>query len=248
MIDRILFYIYSNDLLSDNQYGFTPQRGTVDAAMEVKNFIEESLRLKQCTVIVNLDVKGAFDAAWWPGILKQLREVKCPKNLYNLSASYFSNRKATLAINNYKMEREVQKGCPQGSCCGPAYWNILYNSLLNLKFTSRTRVIAFADDLIVLTRGACKIEAENYANQDLMKIERWATDNKIEFNDKKPNVLFISRRRNDDRKVNIYLNYKRLEQHEEMKYLGIYLDSKFNFNAHLIILYILHGAESFLRS
>jgi hypothetical protein len=72
-------------------------------------------------------------------------------------------------------------------------------------------VIAFADDLIVLTRGACKIEAENYANQDLMKIERWATDNKVEFNDKKFNVLFISRKRNDDRKVNIYLNYKRLE-------------------------------------
>jgi hypothetical protein len=44
-------------------------------------------------------------------------------------------------------------------------------------------VIALADDLIVLTRGACKIETENYANQDLKKIERWATDNKIEFND-----------------------------------------------------------------
>jgi hypothetical protein len=46
--------------------------------MEVKNFIEESLKLKQCTVIVSLDVKGAFDAAWWPSILKQLRELKCP--------------------------------------------------------------------------------------------------------------------------------------------------------------------------
>ena len=107
LIDRILLHIYSNDLLSDNQYGFTPQRGTVDAAMEFKNFIEESLRLKQCAVIVSLDVKRAFDAAWWPGILKQLREVKCPKNLYNLSASYFSNRKATFFINNYTAERNV---------------------------------------------------------------------------------------------------------------------------------------------
>jgi hypothetical protein len=99
-------------LLNDNQYGFTPQRGTTDAAMEVKKFIEESLRLKQCTVIVSLDVKGAFDAAWWPSILKQLKELKCHKNLYNLSASYFNNRKATLSINNYKMEKAVQKGCP----------------------------------------------------------------------------------------------------------------------------------------
>ena len=59
MIDRILFHVYSNDLLSDNQYGFTPQRGTADAAMEVKNFIEESLRLKQCAVI---DSKFNFNA------------------------------------------------------------------------------------------------------------------------------------------------------------------------------------------
>jgi hypothetical protein len=59
-----------------------------------------------------------------------------------------------------------------------------------------------------------------------MKIERWATDNKIEFNDKKSNVLFISRKKNDNREVNIYLNYKRLKQHEEMKYLGIYLDKQ----------------------
>jgi len=64
MIDRILFHIYSNYLLNVNQYGFTPQIGTVDAAMEVKNFIEKSLRLKQCTVIVSLDVKGTFDAVW----------------------------------------------------------------------------------------------------------------------------------------------------------------------------------------
>jgi hypothetical protein len=35
------------------------------------------------------------------------------------------------------------------------------------------------------------MEAENYANHDLKEIERLATDNKIEFNDKKSEVLFI---------------------------------------------------------
>jgi hypothetical protein len=37
MIDRMLFHIYSNDPFNGNQYGFTPQRGTTDAVMEVKN-------------------------------------------------------------------------------------------------------------------------------------------------------------------------------------------------------------------
>jgi hypothetical protein len=131
MIDRILFHIYSNDLFNNNQHGFTPQRGTTDTVMEVKKFIEESLQLKQCTVTVSLDVKGAPDAAWWPSILQKLRELKCPKNLYCLSVSYFSNRKATSSTNNYTMKKEVQKGC-----CGPGFWNAMCNSLLNLKFNS----------------------------------------------------------------------------------------------------------------
>ena len=93
--------------------------------------------------------------------------------------------------------------------------------------------MAFADDLIVLTRGMYKIETENYAIRDLKQIERWAAENKIEFNDKKSKVLFISWKRNDDRGVNIYLNHKRLDQTKEMKYLGIYLVSIFNFNTHI---------------
>ena len=56
------------------------------------------------------------------------------------------------------------------------------------------------------------METENYSNQDLKNTERWATDDKIEFNDKKSKVLFITRKRNDNSEVNIYLNYKRLDQ------------------------------------
>jgi len=82
----------------------------------------------------------------------------------------------------------------------------MYISFLNLKFNTRTKVIAFADDFIVLTRRACKMEKENCWNQDLKKIERGATDNTTEFNFKKSKVLFITRKRNDNREVNIYLN------------------------------------------
>jgi hypothetical protein len=56
-------------------------------------------------VMVSLDIKGAFDAAWWPNILRKLGEFKCPKNLYDLSASSFNNRRAVLSINNYTAEK-----------------------------------------------------------------------------------------------------------------------------------------------
>jgi hypothetical protein len=50
---------------------------------------------------------------------------------------------------------------------------------------------------------------------------------------KKPKTLFISRKINVDKFVNIYFNYKRLDQTEEIKYLVIYLDIELNFNANI---------------
>jgi hypothetical protein len=96
--------------MNNNQYGFTPQRSTIDAAMAVKDFIEEGLVAGEFIVLVSLGVKGAFDAAWWPGILNGLKVCSCPKNLYNLSNSYFSQQTAVLSTNSVRMERGVSKG------------------------------------------------------------------------------------------------------------------------------------------
>jgi len=68
----------------------------------------------------------------------------------------------------------VSKGCPQELCLGPGMWNVFYNQLLNLKFTSGTKITAIADDLIILTRGKSVSEIENTANTELSKISKWA--------------------------------------------------------------------------
>jgi hypothetical protein len=52
-------------------------------------------------------------------------------------------------------------------------WNIFYNSLLNLTFKSGTKIVAFADDLLLLTRGKLVSEVENIANIELKKVSMW---------------------------------------------------------------------------
>jgi len=84
--------------------------------------------------------KGVFHAAWWPSILNGLKVCGCPKNIYNLTKSYFSQRTAMLSTNNFMMKKEICKGF----CCGPGFWYIPYNCLLNLKFTRRTKAVALA--------------------------------------------------------------------------------------------------------
>jgi ribonuclease HI len=235
LINRIMHHAYANNLLNGNQFGFTPKKSTTDAAITVKEFVEDGLRDGLITILVSLDVQGAFDAAWWPSILMTLKDFNCPRNLYNLTKSYFSQRTAVLSTNTVQVEREVTKGCPQGSCCGPGFWNIQYNSLLDLEFRKQTKVIAFADDLLIAVKAEGIREAENITNIEINKISIWAKNNKINFNEQKSKVMVISRRkRKENKDILVYLNNKPLEQVQTIKYLGLIIDSKLNFREHIM--------------
>jgi len=43
LITRIKYWAYIN-FLNNNQYGFTPQRSTIDATMAIKNIVDEDLK------------------------------------------------------------------------------------------------------------------------------------------------------------------------------------------------------------
>jgi ATP-dependent Clp protease adapter protein ClpS len=132
------------------------------------------------------------------------------------------------------MEREVSKGCLKVSCCGPGFWNIQYNSLLNLKFTRRTKAVAFADDLILATRGETVSEVENFSNLEMSKITACSKTNTTSFNKEISKVMLISRRkRKEVKEIKVYLLNKPLEQVTTMKYLGIIIDNKFKFSEHI---------------
>ena len=43
LINRIIHFLYTNDLLNQKQFWFTPQKSTTEAAMVAKDFIDEAL-------------------------------------------------------------------------------------------------------------------------------------------------------------------------------------------------------------
>jgi len=53
--------------------------------MEAKKYIEPELEKRKVVIMTSLDGSGAFDAAWWPSILKGLKDSGCPRNLFYLS-------------------------------------------------------------------------------------------------------------------------------------------------------------------
>jgi len=112
LINRINHHVSTTGYLNTNQYGIRPQTSTIDAVLALKDYIEDGFRSGEVTILVSLDVEDAFNAAWWPAILKSLNDSGCPRNLHNLARSYLSNRRATLQTNNIKMEAVITRGCP----------------------------------------------------------------------------------------------------------------------------------------
>jgi len=73
-----------------------------------------------------------------------------------------------------------------------------------------------------VNKGKTQEEVENYANLELIKVTRWARDNKMAFNEQKSKLVTITRRKpKTKRDYKIYLNNKQLRQENAIKYLGI---------------------------
>jgi len=138
-------------------------------------------------------------------------------------------------MKNCMVQKKISKGCPQGSASGPGFWNLLYNSLLlQIEYTKHTKAIAYADDLMILVKEKPQIEVENYASIETQKVAKWARNNKMCFNDQKSKVTIITKKRPKNRRdFKIFLNNKTLQQEDTIKYLGITIDRRFNFNHHI---------------
>ena len=98
----------------------------------------------------------------------------------------------------------------------------------------KTKVVAFADDLILAIRADSIRAVENYSNGELSKITAWSKTNKTKFNEEKSKDMLISRRKKkEDRAQNVYLNNKKLKQVTTFIYLGIIMENKLTFKEHI---------------
>jgi len=232
MNNRLKYHFSNHSILSERQYGFTPQRSTEDAISFVCDKVYKQFNIKAFTLLVSLDIKGAFDSAWWPQILNQLRTNKCPENIYKLLKSYLSERQVLFNYGEVQTRKALNRGCPQGSVLGPTLWNVLYNQLLDLDLPSGAQIIGFADDTMLIVTACKAKQIETIANKSLEIISNWSRKVKLVFNATKTSVMLVTKKLKYD-KPNIILDGQPLQLCDCFKYLGVTLDKNFNFSKHI---------------
>jgi hypothetical protein len=146
--------------------------------------------------------------------------------------SYFDNRFAKLWHQNTEVTKRLTRGCPQGSACGPGFWNIIYDSCLKINFEENIELQGFADDSLLMEFDMSINNLKRKSELALEKLSEWAKQNKLEFNPIKTTAVIFTRNIKFDKPAIKFQNHE-LILANSFKYLGIHVDSKLNWKVHI---------------
>ena len=225
--NRLRCYLDEAGGLDDRQFGFRKGKSTVDALNSLKSTVKSS---DKKVGILTMDIKNAFNSASWSAILNAMRDKEVPTYLQRIISSYLENRVIIVEASGVT-EIDVTSGVPQGSVLGPTLWNIMYDSLLKTRLPTNVKFLAFADDVALVATAKDNIALEQMLNTAAEKVHQWLTETGLELSLHKCEAMVITKTRTHN-EMNITINGHKVETKNQIKYLGIQLDSKWSFRHH----------------
>ena len=236
MYDSLYSHLVSCDLLNLNQSGFRPGDSTINQLISITHTIFKAFDCNPPRDVrsVYLDISKAFDRVWHDGLVYKLKRCGVSGKLLLLIESFLKNRKQRTVLNGQCSQwGDISAGVPQGSILGPLFFLVYINDLaINLKCT----VKLFADDTSLFTVVQEPTAAAEDMNHDLELIRQWAHDWRMSFNPdpqkQAVEILFSKKRQQIDHPVLVF-NDIPVGKANEHKHLGVILDNKLSFVAHV---------------
>lgn len=202
-----------------SQYGFMTAKSTEDA---LHRFMEIQKTQKGKYILgIFLDISNAFNNLWWPAIIKALKKMRCSSQLIEIVKDYLSKRLVIFRTESGSVSRHVNKGCPQGSLLGPVLWNIVFNELLEEFEKAGIKIVAFADDVVIVVEGNTRNQIETIGQKAVEIAEKWCQKFKMKLSEKKTVMMLCKGKLDIKRPPTVKLAGNQISMVEEFKYLGV---------------------------
>lgn len=186
---------------------------------------------KKYVLGVFVDFQGAFDNLIWECVIGKMRRTECKE--IKMWMSYFSDRVVCVKGVNDVVWRKIEEGCPQGSICGPAVWNMMMDDLLNDLMNDGCEVIAYADDLLLIVEGMSRSEIEKLGTRWMKVVTDWGKNVGLNVSENKTVMMLMKGKLAANRYPNVRLNDKCIKYVCATKYLGITVSERMRFKVHI---------------
>ena len=229
---RMLNFIDKYNIFSDTQFGFRKKLSTESALLSFTDYVHEGLTLKHNVGTLYMDLSKAFDVMDHDILETKLEHYGFRGNFLRFLMSFVRNRKYFVHINDLNSKTNtVNIGVPQGSTLGPLLFLLYVN---DMKFSSSLlKFVQFADDTTLAYSCADFYLLQRTLEIEAKKVMEWLIANKLLVNLTKTHVMLFSFKRNIP-KLSIKINNIELEEKTEINFLGVQIDNKLSWKAHIV--------------
>jgi hypothetical protein len=189
--------------------------------------------------LVALDLKKAFDTVNHKVLLQKMSHYGIKATELSWFQSYLNERLQIYSVfGNQSVPEKIKCGVPQGSILGPLLFTLYVNDLPSC--FQKSHVNIYADDTAFYYAGYDVNDVTFVLQNELQSVYQWLCANKLSLHIGKTNCMLIcSRQRRHwltDSKLNLNLENCKIEQVEDLKYLGITIDSCLRYDEYMKVL------------
>ena len=234
--NQICLYLESNQLLSQNQFGYRKGHSTDLACATITEQVVKKLDRGINTVAIFMDLSKAFDTIDHTILLKKLEiSFGFSSTSIKLVQSYLTNRVQFVNIRGVQSKtRKIIMGVPQGSILGPLFFLMYINDISNVSdlFDS----ILYADDTTLTFSPNFPHDANRSShtiNTELHKVNNWFRANKLSLNVSKTNFMIFRPQRAVPLHLYLEINGVQIKRVKTFKFLGLTLNETLTWNDHI---------------
>lgn len=218
--------------LSKFQFAYQSGKSTVTALHTLVTKVEKSLSVKEIALCSFLDIEGAFDNTSYSSMARAMKKKNFHTCIVNWIHTMLAKREITSELGGSSITVRATKGCPQGGVLSPLMWSLVVDDLLRSLEAKGFEVVGFADDIVILVRGKFDNVVSERMQQALNLTHSWCIKEGLSINPSKVVIVPFTKRRKFNLE-SLRLGSVEIQLSDQVKYLGVILDAKLNWNAHL---------------
>ena len=185
---------------------------------------------REAVAAVAIDLSKVFDSVCHPLLLAKLKAYGFTYDALEIVSAYLLGRRQRVKLDGvHSTWRTIKTGVPQRSLLGPLLFNMYVNDLNY--FITNTSLRLYADDTTQYASDVSPMVLQFVINSDLSVLSRWFRMNSVlQINAAKTQAIAIGP---SSYQYEFHHNDSNVHTKDTLKILGVVLDSKLTFKAHI---------------